>query len=70
MAWHFEPINTLKNKTIAAEHFSFLFGLMINQQKIVVPGMSITRRYLKFTLLHRDSKSKEECLQDIWSDKI
>lgn len=37
MGWHFEPIKTffffLRKKTIAADHFSLIFGLIINQQK-------------------------------------
>lgn len=62
MGWHFEPINIFFFfQTIAAEHLSFIFGLIINQQKIVVPRMSIANRHLKFTLLCRNSKLKEEC---------
>lgn len=70
MGWHFEPRNTFFSsflsfkKTIAAEHFGLIFGLIINQQNTVVPRMSIANKHLKLTLLCRDSKSKEECFRD------
>lgn len=67
MGWHFWAYKHFffLKKTIAAEHFGLIFGLTINQQNTVVPRMSIANRHLKFTLLCRDSKSKEECFRDI-----